>query len=233
MKYIILILVAGLIIFVKPWRMSLEESIFSPAEDTTLLSSTPSSDSLMLFPANQVINNNDSELDITLKFDRIIRKFMQKWEIKGASFALMKDDRLIYSKGYGFADEEENVPMDVMHVFRIASISKLITAVAIMKLQEEGKLTLQDRVFGPEGILNDTIFSDIKDPRTTKITVENLLRHQGGFSIAYGDPMFCQENAGTSSCRSEYDDTIRAFPKIGIYSRFRSPLFQYRLRHLI
>ena len=40
MKYIILILVAGLIIFVKPWRMSLEESIFSPAEDTTLLSST-------------------------------------------------------------------------------------------------------------------------------------------------------------------------------------------------
>ena len=191
MKYIILILVAGLIIFVKPWRMSLEESIFSPAEDTTLLSSTLSSDSLMLFPANQVINNNDSELDITLKFDRIIRKFMQKWEIKGASFALMKDDRLIYSKGYGFADEEENVPMDVMHVFRIASISKLITAVAIMKLQEEGKLTLQDRVFGPEGILNDTIFSDIKDPRTTKITVENLLRHQGGFSIAYGDPMFC------------------------------------------
>ena len=191
MKYIILILVAGLIIFVKPWRMNLEESIFSPAEDTTLLSSTLSSDSLMLFPANQVINNNDSELDITLKFDRIIRKFMQKWEIKGASFALMKNDRLIYSKGYGFADEEENVPMDVMHVFRIASISKLITAVAIMKLQEEGKLTLQDRVFGPEGILNDTIFSDIKDPRTTKITVENLLRHQGGFSIAYGDPMFC------------------------------------------
>ena len=120
MKYIILILVAGLIIFVKPWRMSLEESIFSPAEDTTLLSSTLSSDSLMLFPANQVINNNDSELDITLKFDRIIRKFMQKWEIKGASFALMKNDRLIYSKGYGFADEEENVPMDVMHVFRIS-----------------------------------------------------------------------------------------------------------------
>ena len=76
----------------------------------------------------------------------------------------MKNDRLIYSKGYGFADEEENVPMDVMHVFRIASISKLITAVAIMKLQEEGKLTLQDRVFGPEGILNDTIFSDIKTP---------------------------------------------------------------------
>lgn len=41
MKYIILILVAGLIIFVKPWRISLEESIFSPAEDTTLLFFNP------------------------------------------------------------------------------------------------------------------------------------------------------------------------------------------------
>lgn len=69
--------------------------------------------------------------------------------------------------------------MDVMHVFRIASISKLITAVAIMKLQEEGKLTLQDRVFGPEGILNDTIFSDIKDPRTTKITVGKFITSSG------------------------------------------------------
>ena len=45
--------------------------------------------------------------------------------------------------------KKKNVPMDVMHVFRIASISKLITAVAIMKLQEEGKLTLQDRVLVP------------------------------------------------------------------------------------
>ena len=82
MKYIILILVAGLIIFVKPWRMSLEESIFSPAEDTTLLSSTLSSDSLMLFPANQVINNNDSELDITLKFDRIIRNLCKNGKLR-------------------------------------------------------------------------------------------------------------------------------------------------------
>lgn len=149
----------------------------------------------------------------------------------------MKDDRLIYSKGYGFADEEENVPMDVMHVFRIASISKLITAVAIMKLQEEGKLTLQDRVFGPEGILNDTIFSDIKDPRTTKITVEIYYVIREDFLLPTVTPCFVRlrlpGNAGTSSCRSEYDDTIRAFPKIGIYSRFRSPLFQYRLRHLI
>lgn len=80
--------------FCKALRMSLEESIFSPAEIRPCYLQPFPPISLMLFPANQVINNNDSELDITLKFDRIIRKFMQKWEINGASFALMKDDRL-------------------------------------------------------------------------------------------------------------------------------------------
>ena len=190
MKYIVLVLIAGLIIYVKPWEMGIAGNLFKSAEDSTFLSSTSAEDSVFLFPTNQVINNDDSELEITRKFDRIIEKFMQKWEIKGASFALMKDDRLIYSKGYGFADEEAGIPMDVMHVFRIASISKLITAVAIMKLQEEGKLTLQDRVFGPDGILNDSIYADIKDKRVTRITIENLLRHQGGFTLASGDPMF-------------------------------------------
>ncbi len=186
MKYLILIVLTGLIIFTKPWNLSFAGDRSSTVKDTTQVS-----DSMILFPANQVITNEDSELEITRKFDHIIEKFMKKWEIKGASFALMKEDRLIYSKGYGYADEEMGIPMDVMHVFRIASVSKLITAVAIMKLQEEGKLSLSDLVFGPEGILNDSVYSNIRDPRTRKITVENLLRHQGGFSIAYGDPMFC------------------------------------------
>lgn len=191
MKYIILVVAVALVIILKPWELSIAGGLFTTPQDTTLVSSRNIADSIQLLPANQVINNEDSELDMTRKFDRLIQKFMQKWELKGASFALMKNDRLIYSKGYGFADEEANVPMDVMHVFRIASVSKLITAVAIMKLQEEGKLQLDDCVFGPEGILNDSVFLDIKDKRSRKITIENLLRHQGGYSIAYGDPMFC------------------------------------------
>lgn len=186
MKYLILIVLAGLIIFMKPWNISFAGDRSFIEKDTTQVS-----DSVILFPANQVITNEDSELEITRKFDHIIQKFMKQWDIKGASFALMKDDHLIYSKGYGYADEESGIPMDVMHVFRIASVSKLITAVAIMKLQEEGKISLSDFVFGPEGILNDSVYSNIRDPRTRKITVENLLRHQGGFSITYGDPMFC------------------------------------------
>ncbi|MEG2790713.1 MAG: serine hydrolase domain-containing protein [Odoribacter sp.] len=191
MKYFILILVIALIATLRPWEMSLARGIFKFRQDSTLIASAKSKDAVKLLPANHVITNIDSELEMTQKFDKIINDFMRKWDIKGASFALMKDDHLIYSKGYGFADVETNTPMDVLHIFRIASVSKLLTAVAIMKLQEEGKLSLQNSVFGTTGILNDSIFSDFKDPRIKNISIENLLRHQGGFSIAYGDPMFC------------------------------------------
>lgn len=187
MKYLILILIAGLVIFIRPLELNTADQYLLLEPDS--LSNASLFDTLL--PTNQVINNQDSELEITRKFDSSIRKFMDKWELKGASFALMKDDRLIYCKGYGYADVEQNVPMDVMHVFRIASVSKLITAVGIMKLQEEGKLHLNDFVFGANGILNDSVFSEIKDARTKKITVEHLLRHQGGYSNTYGDPMFC------------------------------------------
>lgn len=190
MKYIVLIAIIALIIFVKPWDISIAGVNKSAKQDSTLippLSELP----LSLLPVNQVTNNSDSDLPETQRFDRIIEKFMNKWEIKGASFALMKDNRLIYCKGYGLADAEAQIPTDVKHVFRVASVSKLITAVGIMKLVEARKLRLNDQVFGEQGILNDSCFLNIKDPRSKKITVEQLLRHQGGYSITYGDPMFC------------------------------------------
>ena len=190
MKYLIYTMILGLLIWWNPWELSLANIFFPSSEETPPIPLDNTSDSLQLLPANQVITNEDSELELSRKFDHQIEKFIRNWELKGASFALMKDDKLIYSKGYGFANVEDSIPMDVMHVFRIASISKLITAVGIMKLQEEGLLQLSAQVFGTEGILNDSLYLDIKDKRTPKITVENLLRHQGGFSNAYGDPMF-------------------------------------------
>jgi CubicO group peptidase (beta-lactamase class C family) len=59
-----------------------------------------------------------------------------------------------------------------------------------MKLKEEGKLRLSDKVFGPEGILNDPLFDNPKDKRVYGITVEHLLSHEGGWTQRYGDQMF-------------------------------------------
>src|SRR2546427_8825969 len=62
-------------------------------------------------------------------FDREIRKFMEARNIPGGALAVVKDGRLTYTRGYGWADRENKVPMKPTSLFRIASISKPFTAV--------------------------------------------------------------------------------------------------------
>ncbi len=141
-------------------------------------------------PLNHLIENSMSNLEETEKFDAAIRRFMRYWDIKGASFALMKNDSLIYAKGYGYSNIQDSIECEVKNVFRVASVSKLITAVAIMRLCETGKLTTQDQVFGEEGILCDSLFLNYRDKKIKRITVEHLLRHTGGFANPHGDAAF-------------------------------------------
>ena len=139
---------------------------------------------------NSFLSNGMSDLECSGKLDAYIVKFMKRWEIKGGSLAVMKDGRLLYSKGYGWADEENGIAMSPGHIFRIASLSKLVTATAIMQLCEQGRLSLQDTVFGEGGILDCDRFSDIRDKRIKNITVDQLLRHKAGFTMHRGDPLF-------------------------------------------
>jgi CubicO group peptidase (beta-lactamase class C family) len=119
-----------------------------------------------------------------------IHDFLDRWDIAGASVAITKDERLIYAKGFGYADQAEKVQVTPRHLFRVASVSKLITAVAVMKLKEEGQLDLNDQVFGREGILDDPKFQNIRDPRVRDITIYHLLTHAGGWDKYSGDPVF-------------------------------------------
>ena len=140
---------------------------------------------------NRTISNAMSDSLGLDKMDSAIQSYMRKWNLRGASLAIMRNDSLLYARGYGWADAEKKEEMAPGHLFRLASVSKLLTATGIMLLCEEGKLSLDDKVFGPEGILNDSSYvSVIKDKNYYKITVEHLLRHQGGFTRAGGDPMF-------------------------------------------
>jgi len=137
---------------------------------------------------NLILSNEDSDIKELAGLDRRIRNYMRKWAFKGVSLAIMRNDSLIYAKGYGWADEQENIPMEPGHIMRMASVSKLLTAAGIMVLQDMGALNIKDTVFGPSGILKDKEFTNvIKDKNYYKITVEHLLRHQGGF---YRDPIF-------------------------------------------
>lgn len=139
---------------------------------------------------NDSLRNSVSDLPSTAQMERHIRNWMARNNIRGASLAVMKDERLIYCKGFGWADKEREREAEVGDIYRIASASKLITAIGIMKLCDEGRLTLDAKVFGEAGILNDPHLLDIKDKRAADITVRQLLNHTSGFSRRLGDPMF-------------------------------------------
>jgi CubicO group peptidase (beta-lactamase class C family) len=144
---------------------------------------------------NDTLKNEMSEIEELAGLDKKVTSFMRQWHIKGASLSIMRNDSLLYSKGYGWADEAEEVKMEPRHILRMASVSKLITAVGIMVLQERDSLSIKDTVFGPSGILNDSLFNKlIKDKNYHKITVEHLLRHQGGFPR---DPLFSSRDVMT------------------------------------
>ncbi|MFV0521352.1 MAG: serine hydrolase domain-containing protein [Mangrovibacterium sp.] len=118
-----------------------------------------------------------------------VTRFLKKWNLKGASIAVVKDERLVYAHGFGIADKEYN-EVQPGSLFRVASVSKLITAIGIMHLVEEGKINLDDKVFGPDAILNNPVFNEVRDKRLYKITVRELLSHSAGWSQRFGDPAF-------------------------------------------
>ena len=77
------------------------------------------------------------KLSIAGAFDREMEAFMQARKIPGGALAVVKDRRLVYARGYGWADREKMIPVQPASLFRIASVSKPITAVAVLKLIED------------------------------------------------------------------------------------------------
>lgn len=137
------------------------------------------------------INNNPGSQTDSLKIDSLIEANMEKWDLPGLTFAIAYNGNLVYSKGYGYIDTITKQPVTTSSLFRIASISKSVTAVGVMKLVQDGKLSLNDQVFGPSGILNQSYYQNILDSTALDVTVTNLLEHTSGWTDdLQGDPMF-------------------------------------------
>ena len=116
--------------------------------------------------------------------DSEIQSFMTTFDIPSLTMALAKDGELKYMRSFGNADIAGSEPTQPYHMFRIASVSKPITSVGIMKLVEDGEIALNDKVFGTGGILeNHWYFSNstIPDNRVYDITVQMLLEHSAGW----------------------------------------------------
>jgi CubicO group peptidase (beta-lactamase class C family) len=136
------------------------------------------------------IANSDSDFETTRPVDVLFESLVEKYKLAGASVAVARHGKIVYAKGFGYANLETREDVQPGHLFRIASVSKLITAVAIMKLAEENRLKLDEKVFGPDGILNDEQYLSYSDKRFENITVHHLLNHTAGWSRRSGDPMF-------------------------------------------
>jgi N-acyl-D-amino-acid deacylase len=123
-------------------------------------------------------------------FDDRIAALMKKYEIPGGAVAIAKDDRLVYAQGFGHADAERMTPVRPEMLFRIASVSKPVTAVAILRLVDQGKLSLDECVFERLSQFDFDAVAEL-DERLRTITIRQLLEHSGGWDRdASFDPMF-------------------------------------------
>ncbi|MGC6465914.1 MAG: serine hydrolase domain-containing protein [Akkermansiaceae bacterium] len=112
--------------------------------------------------------------------------FLEKYRPPGFSYIVSKDGKITHQSATGFANLERKEKLTTTHRFRIASVSKPITATAIFWLIEQGKVKLSDPVFGPDGI--------VPGQKDEGITIHHLLNHtSGGWPNRNKDPMF-QEN---------------------------------------
>ena len=123
-------------------------------------------------------------------FAKVVTALMTKWGVPGGAVALVKDGKLVMAEGYGLADKDGGVAATADSLFRIASLSKPITAAAALKLVEAGLLGLDDKAFAILGDLEPPPGAAV-DPRLQDITVRDLLQHSGGWDRnASFDPMF-------------------------------------------
>ena len=167
---------------------------------------------------NEKLSNSLSERREFEGLDKEMKRYLRKWEMKGASVAIMRNDSLIFAKGYGWADEEKEVKMEAGHILRMASVSKLITAIGIMKLQDEGRLNIKNKVFGPEGVMKDSDLDTlIRHSAYEHLTIEHLLRHQGGF---YRDPLFSSKDV-MNQMRLDHPPTADDFFRLILPKRLR------------
>jgi CubicO group peptidase (beta-lactamase class C family) len=122
-------------------------------------------------------------------FDAMMERFMRDNDVPGAALAVAKNGRLVYARGFGYADPSVKTPVQPHALFRIASISKPITAAAILRLVEMGKLKLDDSAF--DLLKLAPLAGHQEDPRLKKVTIRELLQHTGGFDRGKSfDPMF-------------------------------------------
>ena len=120
----------------------------------------------------------------------IARQFMDRYKVPGLSVAIARHGQFVYGQAFGYADRATGERLTPSHLFRIASVTKPITAAAVFSLIERGRLNLNDLIFGSRGLLQFD-YGRTYPSLVKEITLYHLLTHTcGGWEKGKADPMF-------------------------------------------
>ncbi len=151
-------------------------------------------------------------------FDRLMSRFVREQRVPGASFAAARGGRVVYARGFGYTSDDRLRAVEPTSLFRVASLSKPITALAVLTYVDSGAIALDDPV---AALLTAEFERDPPvDPRLRSITIRQLLQHTGGWdSSRTFDPMF-----RTVAIAEEFRATPPAGPDLILRSMLRRPL---------
>lgn len=127
---------------------------------------------------NGIIRSGDCRGRLS-HFGDALEKLMKREAIPGAQIAVVKRNRLVYTCAYGFADLDKLEPVTPQSLFRVMSVSKLITLSALLHLQAAGDLDLDDPMLTALG--DRAPDGPFVDPRMADITVNDLINMDSGF----------------------------------------------------
>ena len=172
---------------------------------------------------NQVQGPTDpAEMEVFM--DELLKKQMDEYHIAGAAVAVVKDGKLFFTKGYGYADVENKIPVDPEQtIFRTGSVGKVITWTAVMQLVEQGKLDLDADV-------NTYLDFHIPDTYPQPITLKHLMTHTSGIEDRWLGSLKPNEN-GLVPARewlvANFPGRVRAPGEAAGYSNFNAMLAGY------
>jgi CubicO group peptidase (beta-lactamase class C family) len=128
------------------------------------------------------------------EMNRIDQAFRRQYQVPASSIAISWNGQFVYDRAGGMADKQQALQVQQSSLFRIASLSKPITSVAVFMLVEQGRLNLSDKVFGTSGVLGLKYGRGPYKQYITDVTVDHLLTHtSGGWPDDSTDPMFSHE----------------------------------------
>ncbi|MEI6141935.1 MAG: serine hydrolase domain-containing protein [Mariniphaga sp.] len=125
--------------------------------------------------------------------EKLMQKYVDEGKLSGVSTMVLKNGKMVERLKYGYADLESKKPIEDNTIFRIYSMTKPVTAVALMTLYEEGKFQLDDKVskfipgFAGTKVYKSVDKSFILENPVNEITVRHLLTHTSGISYGW-DP---------------------------------------------